>query len=248
MAMRPKLFIHGVPDTPALWEPVVSHLALPEGVAHAPAMPGFGIPVPYCFDCTKETYLDWLLRHAIQLYNTSGPIDIIGHDWGALLASRAIGIRPDLFATWTISNAAPHPDYKWHRMARMWQTPIIGELIQMLTRSDALAKALEEQGLPADLARHEAAAFDPVMKKAILKLYRSAKKAGTEWSTGFDTLAVPGLVFWGEQDPYVPLWVGEAFAKQTGATLKVFPDAAHWSVVQKSEDLAACLKTLWSES
>ena len=246
--MRPKLFIHGVPDTPALWGSVLAHLYLPVGVARSPAMPGFGCPVPYGFDCTKEAYLDWLLRHAIQLYNTSGPIDIVGHDWGALLTSRAISVRPDLFAAWTISNAAPHPDYQWHRMARMWQTPILGELVQMLTKPKALAKALEEQGLPTDLAKHEANAFDPVMKKAILKLYRSAKNAASEWSTGFDDLKLPGLVFWGEQDPYVPTWVGEAFAERTGATLKKFPDAAHWSVIEKSEELATALQTLWAET
>lgn len=245
--MRPKLFLHGVPDTPALWGPVLSHLNLPKGTAHTPALPGFGVPVPQGFTCTKDAYAEWVLEIAKGLNEVSGPIDIVGHDWGAILTARAVSLRPDLFATWTISNAAPHLDYKWHRMARMWQTPVLGELIQMMTRPKALTKALIDQGLPADLAAHEAQAYDATMKRAILKLYRSAKNVATQWDAEIDNIHANGLVFWGEQDPYVPLWVGQAFADRTGASIKTYADAAHWSVVQKNEDLAIELKALWAE-
>lgn len=247
--MRSKLFLHGVPDTPALWEPLLSHLDLPEGVAHTPALPGFGVPVPQGFSCTKDAYADWVLEIAKGLYEASGPIDIVGHDWGAILTARAVSLRPDLFATWTISNAAPHVDYKWHSMARIWQTPVLGELFQMLVmRPKALAKSLKAQGLPSTLARREAEAFDRTMKSAILRLYRSAKNVGTEWNADLDNIHENGLIFWGEQDPYVPLWVGTAFATRTGATLQTHPDAAHWSIVQESQALAAALKALWAES
>lgn len=245
--MRPKLFLHGVPDTPALWEPVLSHLNLPKGIAHTPALPGFGVPVPQGFSCTKDAYAEWVLEIAKGLNEASGPIDIVGHDWGAILTVRAVSLRPDLFATWTISNAAPHVDYKWHSMARMWQTPILGELIQMVTRPKALTKALIDQGLPTDLAAHEAQAYDATMKRAILRLYRSAKNVGTEWDAEIDSISSDGLVFWGEQDPYVPLWVGQAFVERTGATMRTYPDAAHWSIVQKSEELAKELRALWAE-
>lgn len=246
--MRPKLFLHGVPDTPALWEPALSHLNLPKGIAHTPALPGFGVPVPQGFTCTKDAYAEWVLDIAKGLNEVSGPIDIVGHDWGALLTARAVSLRSDLFATWTISNAAPHVDYEWHSLARIWQTPVLGELFQMLVMSPkALAKSLKVQGLPSEMARKEAAAFGPVMKRAIRKLYRSAKSVGTEWDADIDNIHSRGLVFWGEQDPYVPLWVGQAFADRTGASLKTYADAAHWSIVQKSEDLAIELKALWAE-
>lgn len=243
--IRPKVFLHGVPDTPALWGPVISHLGLPDEVIHTPSMPGFGTEIPQGFDCTKEVYVDWFLGYVSAL---NGPVDVVGHDWGAIITARAVSLRPELFATWTISNAAPHVDYEWHRMAKMWQTPIIGELIQMLTQPKALAKALKKQGLPGDLARHEAAAYDGRMKRAILKLYRSAKNVSHEWDREIDQMHNRGLVFWGERDPYVPHWVGTDFAKRTGARMVSLPGAAHWSIVEKSDQLAIELKTLWAET
>jgi len=246
--IRPKVFLHGVPDTPALWGPVISHLGLPDEVIHTPALPGFGTELPEDFACTKEDYVGWFLDTVAAFHEQYGPVDVVGHDWGAIITARAVSLRPHLFATWTISNAAPHIDYEWHRMAKMWQTPVLGELIQMLTQPKALAKALEEQGLPSDLAQHEAAAYDGRMKRAILKLYRSAKHASREWDPEIDQMHDRGLVFWGERDPYVPHWVGTDFAKRTGARIVSIPDAAHWSIVEKSEQLAAELKTLWAEA
>jgi pimeloyl-ACP methyl ester carboxylesterase len=245
---RPKVFLHGVPDTPTIWGPVIQHLGLSEGVVHTPALPGFGVDIPKGFTCSKEVYVEWFLGHVAALHDQHGPVDVIGHDWGAIITARAVSLRPDLFATWTISNAAPHVDYEWHRMAKMWQTPIIGELIQILTQPKALAKALKEQGLPSDLARHEAAACDGRMKRAILKLYRSAKNVSHEWDHEIDQMHNRGLVFWGERDPYVPHWVGTDFAKRTGARMVSLPDAAHWSIVEKSDQLATELKTLWAET
>ncbi|MEM9055444.1 MAG: alpha/beta hydrolase [Pseudomonadota bacterium] len=244
---RPKVFLHGVPDTPAIWTPVIDKLGLPSETVHTPAMPGFGVDIPNEFDCTKEAYVDWFLDYVSALHDEHGPVDVIGHDWGALITVRAVSLRPDLFATWTISNAAPHVDYRWHRMAKLWQTPLVGELIQMLTRPKALAKALAEQGLPMDLVKHEAAAFDGRMKRAILKLYRSARNASREWVSGVDQMHDRGLVFWGEQDPYVPHWVGTAFAERTDARMVSLPDAAHWSIIEKTDQLASELKTLWAD-
>ena len=243
--MGKKLFLHGVPDTPALWEPVLGALNLPDEDMLAPALPGFGVPVPAGFDCTKAAYGDWAIEQAEAAFTAAGPVDLVGHDWGALIAVRIASLRPDLFNTWTIANAAPHVDYKWHRTARLWQTPIIGELVQWSIRPAQLGKGLAEQGLPETLAQHEAQAMDATMKRAILKLYRSAKSASEEWDADIDQMPPRGLVFWGDDDPYVPTWVGEALAKRTGARFALQTSVGHWSVVERAEELARELKTLW---
>ena len=54
------VFVHGVPDTPALWEPLIAALGLKPGEWLAPALPGFGRAVPAGFTCTKDAYADWL--------------------------------------------------------------------------------------------------------------------------------------------------------------------------------------------
>jgi len=61
----PAVFIHGVPDTAALWEPVRSHLTRRDAVALD--LPGFATPVPEGFDATKEAYTDWIIDRLVEL-------------------------------------------------------------------------------------------------------------------------------------------------------------------------------------
>lgn len=241
-----KLFLHGVPDTPAMWGPVLSALALPEGAARAPAMPGFSVPVPDGFNCTKEAYVDWYIREMEASHQLHGPLDLVGHDWGAIITVRAASLRPDLVRTWTIANAAPHPDYRWHQLARRWQTPVLGELVNMMITPKRLAASLRQAGIPESLAQEEASHFNGAMKSSILKLYRSARTAGPDWWDDLSALPSRGLVFWGVEDPFVPIFVAEGFAEHTGATLIRQEGAGHWAIVERAPELAATLKAHWA--
>ena len=85
------LFVHGVPDTPALWNPLIAALGLKPGDYLAPALPGFGTEKPAGFRSTKDEYAAWLVA---QMEAAGGPVHIVGHDWGALLTLRAASLRP----------------------------------------------------------------------------------------------------------------------------------------------------------
>lgn len=241
-----KLFLHGVPDTPAMWEPLIAELGLSEGGYRAPAMPGFVDPAPAEFPATKEAYVDWYISEIERAHKDAGPVDLVGHDWGAIITIRVASLRPELINSWCVANALPHPEYKWHRMARMWQTPVIGELIMALSRKEALCKALHAAGIPADLASREASHWSPHMRKSILRLYRSAKTAGSEWWDETRNVPERGMVFWGEDDPYVPTWVAEKFCAHTGAALEKQAQTGHWSVIERADVLAGLLKTHWA--
>lgn len=241
-----KLFLHGVPDTPAMWDPLISELGLGDDVISAPAMPGFVEPLPEGFDASKEAYVDWYIGEIERAHADAGPVDLVGHDWGALITIRAASLKPELINSWCVANALPHPDYKWHRMARMWQTPVLGELIMALSRKEALCKGLHEAGIPADLASTEASHWSPHMRKSILRLYRSARTAGEEWWDDTKKLPDRGMVFWGEDDPYVPVWVAEKFCGHTGARLEKQAKTGHWSVIERADALADLLKAHWA--
>ncbi|MEO0608365.1 MAG: alpha/beta hydrolase [Pseudomonadota bacterium] len=243
--MSLKLFLHGVPDTPAMWAPLISELALGSDQYHAPAMPGFVTPAPAGFSATKEAYIDWYISEIEKAHALAGPVDLVGHDWGAIITIRAASLKPDLIRTWCVANALPHPDYQWHSMARMWQTPILGEVITTLTRKNQLCKALHAQGVPADLASQEASHWSSHMKKSILRLYRSAKSVGTEWWPEVKHLPPNGLVFWGVDDPYVPLEIADKFCAETGAQLLKQEKTGHWSIIQRADVLAQALTALW---
>ena len=55
----PAVFVHGVPETPAIWDDLRSHLGRDDVIALQ--LPGFGCPRPAGFGATKEEYVDWLV-------------------------------------------------------------------------------------------------------------------------------------------------------------------------------------------
>ncbi|MBU2607165.1 MAG: alpha/beta hydrolase [Alphaproteobacteria bacterium] len=240
------LFVHGVPDTPFLWGPLVKALGLKPDQWMAPALPGFGSPVPAGFTCTKDAYADWLIG---QMEAVGQPVNIVGHDWGALLTLRACSLRPDLVESWCVTNAVIDSKYSGHRMARMWATPLLGELVMTGMRDTAkLEAALVEGGMPPDIAAHEAPLVDKTMRQSILKLYRSARglRISGDWEDGLANLPSKGQLYWGENDPFVGLPVAQRFAKRWDVPLHVEHDAGHWACAEHPGSFALVLKEFWA--
>jgi len=247
--MTAKLFLHGVPDSPAIWRPLLAALDLGDTPVAVPALPGFTDPLPAGFPATKEAYADWAAGQAEALFAQHGPIDIVGHDWGALIAQRVAMLRPDLLRSWAISNAVIDPDYRGHRLARIWNTPILGELYMALSNKPAkLAEGLTAAGMPADIAAEEAAQWASKDKRrAILKLYRSAKglSFAHDWALDIAKLPRAGALIWGAGDPYVELSVAQRYAANTGTPLMVIQGAGHWAIAERPAEVAAALKAFW---
>lgn len=247
--MTAKLFLHGVPDSPAIWRPLLATLGLGDTPVAVPALPAFTGPMPAGFPATKEAYADWAVGQAEALFAQHGPIDIVGHDWGALIAQRTAMLRPDLFRSWAVSNAVIDPDYRGHRIARIWNTPVLGEIFMALSKPAKLAEGLAAQGMPADIAEEEAAQWaNKDKRRAILKLYRSAKGLSFEddWARDIGKLPASGMLIWGEGDPYVELSVAERFAARTGTPLTVIEGAGHWAIAERPHDVAVVLQSFWN--
>lgn len=244
-----KLFLHGVPDSPLIWQPLLAALDLGETPVAVPALPGFTGPLPTGFPATKEAYADWAVGQAEELFAVHGPIDIVGHDWGALIAQRVAMLRPDLIRSWAISNAVIEPEYRGHRLARIWNTPVLGEIFMALSKADKLADGLAAQGMPATIAREEAAQWkNKDKRRAILKLYRSAKglSFAHDWARDIPNLPGAGTLIWGEGDPYVELAVARRYAASTGTPLTVIEGAGHWAIAERPQDVAAALRAFWN--
>ncbi|WP_169712634.1 alpha/beta fold hydrolase [Henriciella aquimarina] len=241
-----RILVHGVPDTPAMWGPLKATLGDLAAPVLTPALPGFSTDIPDGFSCTKDAYADWLVGYIETHRPENGQVDLVGHDWGALLVIRAAWLRPDLIRSWAVANALPDPDYKWHQTARIWQTPLLGELFMALTSQTRMATALAEAGMPEALAREEATHWTPDMRKAILRLYRSARHVSREWTQDLDRLPDRGLVFWGDDDPFVPVETAERFCRTTGAPLHRNANTGHWSVVERADAFARLLRDLWA--
>jgi len=240
------VFVHGVPDTPALWEPLIAALGLKPGEWLAPALPGFGRAVPAGFTCTKDAYTDWLIA---ELEKLNGPVHLVGHDWGALLVLRAASLRPDLVSSWSVTNAVIDPEYRGHQNARIWATPILGELSMLAIRNKArIETALVAGGMPAALAKLEVPHIDKTMRQSILNLYRSADglRFKGPWVDDLAKLPRRGLVFWGANDAFVQLSVAERFARKWDIPLHIARGAGHWACFERAAEFAHVLNPHWS--
>jgi pimeloyl-ACP methyl ester carboxylesterase len=236
----PALLVHGVPDTERVWHAVLPRLG--RGDVVTLRLPGFGGPVPAGFDPTKDAYAAWLVE---QILAHDGPVDLVGHDWGALLVLRAACLRPDRVRTWTAGGAPLDAGYVWHKAAQAWQTPEVGEKVMAQLTPATLGSALATAGVPPDDAREAAAHVDDTMKRCILRLYRSAIKVGEEWGPDLSKLSAPGLILWGDLDPYAaPTW-GERLAARTKARFVAFPGCSHWWQLERPADVAVLLTQHW---
>ena len=240
------LFLHGVPDTPALWRPLLDALDLPANETIVPALPGFTAPAPRGFSSTKEEYLSWLTELVEAQVASTGPIDLVGHDWGAALIMRLASLKPELVRSWTVMNAVLEPGYRWHKTARIWQTPIYGEIFMAMARPARLEVMLSEAGMPTDLAKIEASHVRRPMKRSILRLYRSAKTMSDEWTTHLANLPERGLIVWGVTDPFVQISVAERFCANRGFELHREEGAGHWAVCERPQSIAQRLQAHWA--
>src|SRR5688572_21078575 len=100
--------------------------------------------MPPVFNATKEAYVDWLIK---ELERVGEPVDLVGHDWGAILTQRVVSLRPDLIRTWACGDGPVDREYVWHDLARKWQTPGEGEAAMAALEGDALAELADRSGI-----------------------------------------------------------------------------------------------------
>jgi pimeloyl-ACP methyl ester carboxylesterase len=237
----PVVLVHGVPDTWRVWRTLIGRLRRDDVVTLS--LPGFGCEVPLGFDCSKEAYCDWLLR---EVDDVDGPVDLVAHDWGALLALRVASLEPKLIRTWAVGAAPLDPEYEWHKVAKLWQTPEVGEQVMEKITPETLAPGLVAAGVPAEDAAEAVRHVDPTMKRSILALYRSGVRVGAEWEHGLARVGARGLVLWGADDPYAAPVFGRRLASRTGARFVTYAECGHWWQLQRPGEVAKELEALWA--
>ncbi len=245
------VLLHGNPETPVIWQPLVGRLARTDVVT--PQLPGFGCRAPAGFGASREEYVDWFIGVVEGIVAASGPVDLVGHDWGGGIGMRAVALRPELFRSWACDVLGLfHPDYVWHDFAQIWQTPGAGEEYfeqTLATPAEDRIALYEGIGIPRDTGVHLVAAADEEMSRCILALYRSAAQpAMTEWGRELGPAAgVPGLGITAPLDPFVRSHdLGPAVADQLGARRHVMQDQGHWWMLGDPAGGAAALEAFWA--
>jgi pimeloyl-ACP methyl ester carboxylesterase len=140
------------------------------------------------------------------------------------------------------------PDFQWHRIARLWRTPLVGEIVMTtLTyrrfRKEILAasKRLSEE--------HIRRTWDLSFAKysvrfAVLRLTRATDPqnfAGWEEAMLALTATTPTRVVWAREDILVP----SRYASRFGTTdVYLIDESGHWVPVEAVEQVTELLRGL----
>jgi pimeloyl-ACP methyl ester carboxylesterase len=224
------LYLHGVPTSSDDW---TAFLERTGGLA--PDLIGFGRSskgghLDYSIDGLAD-YLERLLG-ALSVERVS----LVAHDWGAGAGLAFAQRHPERIERLVLINALPLLDgFRWHRLARLWRRPILGELAMGSTTRRLLGRTLREGATnpaawPDDRVASVYEQFDQGTQRAILRLYRSAdERTLAQAGRGLTSLAMPALVIWGQRDPWLAPELGQAYARTLpNATLVQIENGGHW--------------------
>jgi pimeloyl-ACP methyl ester carboxylesterase len=245
-----KVFVHGNPETSAIWKPLVAALS-ERGVNDVVLLspPGFGAPVSHDWTATVSEYRNWL---AGELEKIGGEIDLVGHDWGAGHVFSVLAHRPELVRSWaTDCVGLLHPDYVWHDAALGWQTPEIGEQIvaaMLAMEEDVFADSFVQLGMTDAIAREVKLSVNEDMGSCVLRLYRDA--AQPAMSRLGERLIVHrpshGLVFIADQDHFAgTVSMMEEMAEVLDADVARLAQCGHWWMIQNPDAAAEHLVRHW---
>jgi len=244
-----KVFVHGVPETAAIWGPLIAELTklgVTDIITLSP--PGFGAPVPPNWTATPGAYVDWLVA---EIESIGGPVDLLGHDWGTGHVIGVMAARPDLVSSWAIDTAGLiHPDYEWHDMAQAFQTPGAGEEVVGAMAgmpSTDLATAYVGQGMDAVTAQSMAEALNEKMADCILRLYRAAVQPHLR-DLGDRVAEAPrtrSLIVNATDDPYVSSTLTPDVAGRLGSSVLTLDGQGHWWMLSDPATAAEGLLSFW---
>jgi len=230
------VFVHGNPGPMDDWAEMIPSIATFTRVI-AMDMPGYGrADRPRNFDYTITGYGKYLGH----LLNQLGVHDahLVLHDFGVAWGLRWGLDHRDQLASLTLINCGVMEGYEWHGLAKIWQTPIIGELFQLASTAWGIRKVLNRMNpkpLPRSFVDRVMKYADWGHKRAVLKLYRASKdlsKVFPEMASGNVGNSVPTCVIWGAADPFVPVRFAEQQKKFfPSAEVHVLEGLGHWPFI-----------------
>ena len=241
------VFLHGNPGTADTWGGLIDAVGA-FARCIAPDMPGYGSDsVAADFEYTSEGYS----RHLAALLDALGVTSahLVGHDLGGVWGLGWAAAHPNQLASLTLMSIGALPGYRWHRYARLYRIPVVGELLLRTAYKEAVARVLRAGATDApphwfveDVVRQYR---DRRTQRAVLAFYRATPDLGSTTAAAATALRdrdPPTLVIWGDGDPYVPARyadVQKAFFPR--AETMVLPGSGHWPFIDDPEAVTSAV-------
>jgi pimeloyl-ACP methyl ester carboxylesterase len=236
--------LHGNPDTHDVWSEVARRLA-PNRRCIAPDLPGFGgSKAPDDFDCSLDNQ-GAFVAEVVDAIGVS-KVHLVVHDLGGIYGLAFATKYPERLRSLTIMNTAFFPDTPWHFWARVWRTPVLGELTMAVANRPLFVNQMMRgaPGMSRDYAHHAYDGFGRDAKRMVLRWYRAIDfpvvVRGWDERLLAATKATKKQVVWGDRDPYISPPTADRF----GATVHRFAESGHWVMVEKPEETAQLVASL----
>jgi pimeloyl-ACP methyl ester carboxylesterase len=238
------VFVLGNPGSRLDWSDLVERTGR---YARAVAfdMPGFGeADKPNDFDYTVPGFARFIGGALADLGVER--VHLVVHDFGGPFGLAWAATNPAAFASVVLINTPPMSGYRWHALARVWRTPIAGELVHLLASRRLFELAVnrgQRRALPSEAIDRMWRDYDGGTQFAVLKLYRASRLAKVSPVEGlFRTLNRPALVMWGCRDPYIPVRFAEAHRSAFPTAEFIYLDeSGHWPFLDDPEGAAAAI-------
>jgi pimeloyl-ACP methyl ester carboxylesterase len=240
------VFVHGNPGFSQDWKNLSERVSEFSRTV-APDMPGFGdADKPEDFDYTIDGYA----RHLEGLLCKLGVrrAHLVLHDFGGAWGLAWAAAHLSALASLTLINIGVLPGYRWHFLARIWRTPVIGEIFMATTTRTGfrlLAKIGNPRGLPRSSVDQTFDHFDSGTRRAVLRLYRATDDIGAiseRYGATLRSRACPTLVIWGRADPYIPVRYAERQREYfPQAKMVILDSSGHWPFIDNPDQVAAAV-------
>ena len=245
---RPIMLLHGFPEFWWGWRKQIDALAERGFRVVVPDLRGYGeSDAPRSVEAYRRSSL---VADIVGLADALGfeRFDLVGHDWGGLVAWPLVGRHAHRVRRLVILSA-PHADTMTDELFRhpmqlvrssyaaFFQLPWIAEAALRFDRFAALRHALTGSArartfAPSDLDRYVETWSGEGRLTAMLNYYRALRLPEAE----VGRIDIPVLILWGALDSALGTHLAEA-AKQMcdDAELKIRPDVSHWLHLEEPE-------------
>jgi pimeloyl-ACP methyl ester carboxylesterase len=245
------VFLHGFPQTSAMWSPYLAHFSAAGFRAIAPDQRGYAATARPAG--VSQYALGRLVVDVLGIGDGLGVerFHLVGHDWGGAVAWALAAAHPERLHSVT-SVSTPHPRafasslLRSTQLARSWyiglfQIPRIPERLLTARNGALLRRMVCDSGLPrANSDTYSETMLEPGAMTAALNYYRAVRP----WhASSVGPIAVPTLYVWSTND----IALGPVAARATGSHVDtpdrfvVLEGASHWIPETRIDELGALL-------
>jgi len=244
------LLLHGFPQSAGEWRAQLPALADAGYRAVAPDQRGYSRGARP--EGVEAYGIDHLVADVLGLCDELGSpqVDVVGHDWGAIVAWVVAARHPERVRTLT-AVSVPHPEafadaYASGASSQRQMSSYIdifrapgdaGELMLAGDDGNGLQRMFEGQGIRAEAAaEHAAVHAEPGALTAGLNWYRATHPT---MMRGIPNVTMPTLLVWGSLDPAISREAVEGCAKYVDGPFRfeALESVGHWIPEMESERL-----------